>query len=163
MWLIIHAGIKVKHVSRRATVMFLLWTFFSKDELDKLQWNYFMSKLQTKLKLISRSVPCLATDSPCIVWGPWMNHSPPVWWSTFRFMFLNDSWYVSVSGRQPPKLGAIVDLWMSIWHAYVRKFDIKTQHTRFEKHTNLTRKVFISCDRRPTSHIFILLHPWRMA
>ena len=27
-------------------------------------------------------------------WGPWMNHLPPVWWSTFRFVFINDSWYV---------------------------------------------------------------------
>ena len=27
--------------------------------------------------------------------GPWMNHLPPVRWSNFRFMFLNESWCVS--------------------------------------------------------------------
>ena len=26
--------------------------------------------------------------------GPCMNHLPPVWWSTFRFSFLNESWCV---------------------------------------------------------------------
>ena len=25
------------------------------------------------------------------------NHLPPVWWSNFRFMFLNESWYVSLT------------------------------------------------------------------
>ena len=29
--------------------------------------------------------------------GPWMNHLPPVWWSNFRFMFLNESWCVSLT------------------------------------------------------------------
>ena len=29
--------------------------------------------------------------------GPWMNHMPPVWWSNFRFMFLNESWYVGLT------------------------------------------------------------------
>ena len=28
--------------------------------------------------------------------GPWMNHLPPVWWSTFRFRFLIVSWYESL-------------------------------------------------------------------
>ena len=27
--------------------------------------------------------------------GPWMNHLPPMWWSNFRFMFLNHSWCVN--------------------------------------------------------------------
>ena len=29
--------------------------------------------------------------------GPWMNHLPPVWWSNFSFMFLNESWCVSLA------------------------------------------------------------------
>ena len=31
-------------------------------------------------------------------WGPWVNPLclPPVWWSTVRFIFLNDSWCVSL-------------------------------------------------------------------
>ena len=29
--------------------------------------------------------------------GPWINHLPPVWWSNFRFMFLDDSWCVSLT------------------------------------------------------------------
>ena len=28
--------------------------------------------------------------------GPWMNHLPPAWWSTFRLTFQNESWYVSL-------------------------------------------------------------------
>ena len=28
--------------------------------------------------------------------GPWMNYLPPVWWSTFRFSFLNKCWCVRV-------------------------------------------------------------------
>ena len=27
---------------------------------------------------------------------PWMNHLPPIWWSTFRFRFLIVSWYGSL-------------------------------------------------------------------
>ena len=29
--------------------------------------------------------------------GPWMNHLPPAWKSTFRLTFQNESWYVSLS------------------------------------------------------------------
>ena len=29
--------------------------------------------------------------------GPWMNHLAPVWWSDFRFIFLNKSWCVSLT------------------------------------------------------------------
>ena len=29
--------------------------------------------------------------------GPWMYHLPPVWWSNFMFMFLNESWCVSLT------------------------------------------------------------------
>ena len=32
---------------------------------------------------------------PIAVFGPWMNHLPPMWWSTFKFMFQNDSSCVS--------------------------------------------------------------------
>ena len=28
--------------------------------------------------------------------GPWMNHLPPAWYSTFRLTFQNESWYVSL-------------------------------------------------------------------
>ena len=29
--------------------------------------------------------------------GPWMNHLPPVWWSNFRLVFLNQSWCASLT------------------------------------------------------------------
>ena len=29
--------------------------------------------------------------------GPWMNHLPHVWWSNFRFMFLNEVWWESLA------------------------------------------------------------------
>ena len=45
------------------------WTFFSNNGLDKLPWTSFISDLHTKLNTISGSVPGLATDSPCGVWG----------------------------------------------------------------------------------------------
>ena len=44
-------------------------TFFSQNGLDKLVKTSFMSDLYTKLRIISRSVPGLVTDSPCSVWG----------------------------------------------------------------------------------------------
>ena len=28
--------------------------------------------------------------------GVWMNHSPPVWWSTWRFIFQNETWCVNL-------------------------------------------------------------------
>ena len=44
-------------------------TSFSKIRMDKLPWTYFISDLHTKLKIINRSVPGLATDSSCGVCG----------------------------------------------------------------------------------------------
>ena len=29
--------------------------------------------------------------------GPWMNHLPPVWWTNYSFLFLNESWCVSLT------------------------------------------------------------------
>ena len=51
----------------------------------------------TILRIISRGFPGLATDSPCGVWD-WMNHLPPVWWSTFRLRFVIVSRYESFIG-----------------------------------------------------------------
>ena len=43
-------------------------TFFSNKELDNLPWTSFIWDTQTKLRVISRGVPGLITDFPC-VWG----------------------------------------------------------------------------------------------
>ena len=43
--------------------------FSNKNGLDKLLWISCISNLHTKLRIISRSVPGLATDSVCHVWG----------------------------------------------------------------------------------------------
>ena len=43
----------------------------------------------TGLNPTSKSIQSLITDSPCGVWNrAWMNHLPPVWWSTFRYFVL---------------------------------------------------------------------------
>ena len=47
-----------------------LWNFFSrKKRLDKLPRTFFISNLQTKLRMISSSVPGLATDTPWDIGG----------------------------------------------------------------------------------------------
>ena len=56
-------------------VIFTYWTHDNHQECVRLS-NWF-------------SLWCL---------GPLMNHLRPVWWSNFRFMFLHDSWCVSLAG-----------------------------------------------------------------
>ena len=48
---------------------FCPWTNFRKNGLDKLPQTSSVWDLHTILMIISRSVPVLATDSPCGVWG----------------------------------------------------------------------------------------------
>ena len=47
---------------------FCQWTSFS-DVLDMLPRNSFTSYVRTKLRIINRSLPNLANDSPCRVWS----------------------------------------------------------------------------------------------
>ena len=56
--------------------------------MDNIQGASFISDLHTKLSIISRSPSCFTIISLCGVWRPWMNHLPPAWRSTFKFMFL---------------------------------------------------------------------------
>ena len=42
-----------------------------KKGLNKLPQTYFISDLHIKLRIVSRSVAGLATDSACSVWGVW--------------------------------------------------------------------------------------------
>ena len=69
---------------------------FRKNRWDKLPQTSFIWDWHTILRIISRGVPGLATDSPSSIRGRWMNHLPPVWWSTFRFRFLIVSWCESL-------------------------------------------------------------------
>ena len=48
-----------------------------------------------KLSIIRRRVSGLATVSPCSVWGH--GWTTCLWLSNFRFMFLNDSWCVTLT------------------------------------------------------------------
>ena len=52
-----------------------------------------LSDLHTKIR-ISAGVFQAHNWFPLQCLGPWMNHLSPIWWSTFRFIFLNDSWCV---------------------------------------------------------------------
>ena len=68
-----------------------------KKRLDKLPRTSFIPDLLIIQGIINRSVPYFTTDSPCGVCGVWMNHLPPVWWSTFRYsFFLNGNRCVSL-------------------------------------------------------------------
>ena len=60
-------------------------TFFLNNGLDDIKWAIFIPDLHTKLRIIRRRLSDFATGSPCDVW---INHLPPVWWYTFRFIFL---------------------------------------------------------------------------
>ena len=64
-------------------------TFFLNDGiLDNLPWTSSISDSHIILRIISTTVPGVATDSPWSVWGRvWTDHLPPVWWSTFKLMF----------------------------------------------------------------------------
>ena len=56
--------------------------------------DVIMSYLHTILRISSRSVSGWFSLR-CL--GQSMNHLPPVWWSNFRFMFINESWCVSLT------------------------------------------------------------------
>ena len=49
---------------------------FSNNGLNKLPWTPYLHAI---LRIISRGVSCLATDSRWGLLGPWMNHLPPAW------------------------------------------------------------------------------------
>ena len=60
-------------------IMGLLWIIFTYLAEDNQQESFRHS--------------CNWIPLRCL--GPWMNHLPPMWWSNFRFMFLNHSWCVN--------------------------------------------------------------------
>ena len=68
-WLeIINYGILFPHLSS-CLGFFHPQTFFTNTGLDKSPWTSCKSDLQTKLRITSRNISGLATDSPRSVWG----------------------------------------------------------------------------------------------
>ena len=63
---------------------------YKKARIGKLPRTSSTWDLRTILKIISRGVPGVPTDSPYGVWVKHftVKHLSPVWWSTFRFRFL---------------------------------------------------------------------------
>ena len=72
--------------------------FLFENGLDWFPCTPFILYLHTILSIISRCVVFRFSNwfsLRCL--QPWMNHLPPVWWSNFRFIFLNESWCVSLT------------------------------------------------------------------
>ena len=60
--------------------MGFLYSIFTHHTQDNQQECFWLSN--------GFSIRCLVS---------WTDHLPPVWWSNFRFMFLNESWCVSLT------------------------------------------------------------------
>ena len=65
---------------------------FSNNGLNMLPWTSFTSYTEDNQQ------GCFRLSNWFFLrrLGPWMNHLPPAWQSTFRLTFQNKSWYVSL-------------------------------------------------------------------
>ena len=113
-------------------------TIFAKKRIGQvttdllfIRFTYYNKDNQQECSLLSNWFPlwCL---------GPWMNHLPPVWWSTFRFGFFNVSWCVSLVWRRGVLATDLLPLFMFYtlpsfaYHFPLKCFDsqIHTIYTR---------------------------------
>ena len=65
---------------------------------------------------------------------PWMNHLPPVWWSNFRFMFVNESWYVSLTLWKKILLAFSFYYWfytLPKWYLYYSSHTVSLRNSFF--------------------------------
>ena len=87
MWFVYKLMVKGWPTVARSFHALTGWPYqmFLFEQKYNLPWTFFISDLHTFSKWFS--FLCL---------GPWTNHVGPVWWSTLRFMFLNDSWCESL-------------------------------------------------------------------